>query len=117
MQQNYLLEIDGKPAGRFFAFTGGTMQADVILESAGADSIRQKHISSVKYQDMTLTCGTGMSRGFYEWLGNTFGGAASWKSGAVVALDQRQAPTARLEFMHALVTSLLLPRLDKSANK
>ena len=117
MQQNYLLEIDGKPAGRFFAFTGGTIQADVILESAGADNIRHKHISSVKYQDMVLSCGTGMSRGFYEWLGATFGGSASRKNGAVVALDQRQAPTARLEFMHALVSSLILPKLDKSANE
>jgi hypothetical protein len=117
MEQNYLLELEGKSAGRFFAFTGGTIQADVVTLGAFQGSIRPKQIGSVKYQDMVLTCGTGMSRGFYEWVGTSFGGAATRRNGAVVALDRKQKPIARLEFKEALVTSLVLPGLDRSANK
>jgi hypothetical protein len=58
-----------------------------------------------------------MSRGFYDWLGDGVGGKSVRKSGAVVALDHNQKPVARLEFAGAIVKSLLLPTLDRSANK
>jgi phage tail-like protein len=114
MEQNYILEIDGKAAGRFFAFSGGGAEADVVSVSGGS---AHKHIGSVKYHDIVLTCGSGMSRGFYDWIGTSFGGANMRKSGSIVALDQKQAPSARLDFANALVTSLALPELDRSANK
>ena len=116
MLQNFLLELEGKPAGRFFAATGGSVQADVLIQSSGPGQVRHKHIAGVKYEDMVLTCGTGMSRAFYDWIGNSFGGAASRKSGAVIVLDQKQAPIARLEFRNALVKSLVVPELDHSGH-
>src|SRR5260370_42495313 len=105
--QTFLLELDGKAAGRFFAMTGGSVQA-VVMQEAGAGPIRHKHVAGVKYEDMVLTCGTGMSRSFYDWIGDSLGGAALRRSGAVVVLDQKQAPAARLEFTNALVKSLVL---------
>lgn len=117
MQQNYLLELEGKPAGRFFSFAGGMAKGEVIEEPTGVGHTNLKHIGAVKYQDMELACGTGMSRGFYEWLGNSLSGSHSRQTGAVIALDNKQAPTARLEFREALVKSLVLPELEKSANK
>ena len=27
----------------------------------------KKHLAGVKYEDITVNCGTGMSKGFYEW--------------------------------------------------
>ncbi len=68
MLQNYIIELDGRPAGRFFEFAGGGAQADVAIEKQGADKISRKHIASIKYQDMVLACGTGMSRDFYQWI-------------------------------------------------
>lgn len=114
MLQNFLLELEGKAAGRFFDAKGGSVEAEVVVESVGQGPIRHKHLAGVKYQDITLTCGTGMSRAFYEWLGTTFGGATSRKSGAIVKLNRQQAPVARLEFKDALVKSLILPALDQS---
>lgn len=114
MLQNYLLELDGKPAGRFFDFAGGMAKAEVTSTSSGNKI--NKHISSIRFQDMVVTCGTGMSRSFYEWVGTSFGGAISRQTGAVLALDYNQVPTARLDFRDALVTSLVLPELERGAN-
>jgi len=36
MLQNYIIELDGRPAGRFFEFAGGGAQADVAIEKQGA---------------------------------------------------------------------------------
>jgi T4-like virus tail tube protein gp19 len=112
--QKYLLELDGRAAGKFFAFSGGAIRADVVQTSAPAFAPR-KHIASVRFGDMTLTCGTGMSHEFYDWIGSGFGGASSRKTGAIVALDQPGG--RRLEFSNALVSSLVLPELDRSSNK
>jgi len=114
MLQNYLLEINGRPAGRFFDFAGGTAAADIVQTSGG---FGHKHVGSVKFQDMVLTCGTGMSGDFYKWIGDNLAGAPSRRGGAIVALDTKQAPSARLEFMHALISSLVLPELDAAGNK
>jgi hypothetical protein len=116
MEQNYLLELHGRAAGRFFAFTGGGPTA-AVLEKPAPGTIARKHILSRGYQDMVLTCGTGMSRGFYDWIGSSFGGASDRKDGAVVVLDNKQKPTARLQFGQALVTSLVLPELDRSTGE
>ena len=113
MQQNYLLELEGKPAGRFFDFSGGTVRGEVVEEIGGSN----KHIGSPRFQDMELTCGTGMSKAFYEWLGSGFSGSTLRKNGAIVLLDQKQKATARLEFSDAFVSSVVLPQLQRSANK
>ena len=117
MLQNYIIELDGRPAGRFFEFAGGGAQADVAIEKQGADKISRKHIASIKYQDMVLACGTGMSHDFYQWIADTFAGSFARKNGAVVQLDGKHTPVGRLEFMSALVTALVLPELDASTKK
>jgi hypothetical protein len=118
MLQNYLLELDGRPAGRFFDFAGGMAEGEVVtVKTGGTNQVDKKHIGSVRYQDMVMTCGTGMSRGFYEWLGSGFEGMNSRLTGAVLALDNKQVPTARLDFRDALIKSVVLPELERGANK
>ena len=114
MLQPYLLELGGKLAGRFFDFTGGMAEAEVVVEKLGPRLVSRKHLAGVKYEDIVLVCGTGMSRSFYEWVGSTFNGRSMRKDGAIITLDQNSKPTARLEFQQALITSLALPELDAS---
>jgi hypothetical protein len=116
MQQDYLLELDGKPAGRFFGFSGGAVEADVVTERVAVGNISPKHISNPRIQDMVLRCGTGMSRAFYDWIGKSFGGSPERKGGAIVLLNQKQQEAGRLEFKDAIVKSLSLPELNKGSN-
>jgi hypothetical protein len=52
MEQNFLLELDGKATGRFFDFSGGTAAADVVTVPRGG-TYSPKHISNVRYEDMS----------------------------------------------------------------
>lgn len=117
MLQKYLLELEGKAVGRFFEMSGGSIKADVISESLGPQTQRLKHVGAVSYEDLLITCGTGMSRAFYSWIGDSFAGSATRRDGAVVLLDSSQAPAARLEFSHALIKSVSLPELNHSRNE
>jgi hypothetical protein len=116
MQQDYLLELDGKPAGRLFGFSGGAVEADVVTERVADGNISGKHIANTRIQDIVLKCGTGMSHAFYDWIGKSFGGAAERKGGAIVKLDQKQQEAGRLEFQDAIAKSLSLPELSKGSN-
>lgn len=110
--QPYLLELDGRLAGRFFTSTGGGVTADVVVKNVGSGQFSHKYLDAVH---IGIECGTGMSRAFYDWVGSSFGGATVRKTGAVITLDQASKPAARLDFYNALVVSLVLPGLDRSA--
>ncbi len=115
MLQQFLLELEGRPAGRFFGFTGGMAVADTVLEGGGPGPVVHKHAGGVRYENMVLVCGTGMSRSFYDWAGSSFNGDFKRMSGAVVSLGHDSKSTGRLEFQDALVSSIELPKCDASS--
>ncbi len=114
MLQRYLLELEGKLAGRLFSFSGGMAVAEIATMRSGDPGHETKRISSVKIEDMVLECGTGMSRTFYDWVGSIATASQMRMSGAVITLDTHSKPISRLEFYDALVASLELPELNKS---
>jgi len=116
MQQPYLLELDGKLAGRFHAFTGGTAHAEIVTERTGPGMVARKHAGSVRYQDIEMACGTGMSKSFYQWVADSCNGSPEYKHGAVIRLDDQQKPSARLDFQDAFISAVKLPALDTSSS-
>lgn len=117
MPGTYNLELSGRPAGGLLRFDAQTVHAG---------------------GDMTLDCGPGMSREFYEWVATAFSRTIYRKDGAVYgsgsatgglgypagAGARRLAYTSpsaagarRLEFARALVAEVVLPGLDKSAKE
>ena len=80
----FALEIDGVLAA--LNSCDGT-SSDVIQDAVSADGIVRKHIAGVKYGDITVTCGAGMSKGFYEWIKASFDNGNVRKNGAVIAAD------------------------------
>ena len=117
MLQPYLLELDGRLAGRFLDFHGGMAHADVIQERIGPRSIPHKHLGAVSYDAMILACGAGMSHSFYRWIGDTFDKTYNRRNGAVILLDSHSKSTSRREFREALIVSVTLPDLRVSENK
>jgi hypothetical protein len=111
MEQNYLLELRGKLAGRLFDFSGG--QA-VGMEHVGPRVVLQKHIAGLEFEDITVACGTGMSSDFYQWIGSAFNRDYNRRDGAVIFVQHGQ-PVKRYEFSQALVTSVSMPALDRSS--
>ena len=82
MGGHFAVEVDGTLGGWLFSAEGGNPAAEVINEKVGPDHIAHKHIGGIKYDDLTVTCGAGMNRSFYQWIEKSFGMNAERKHGA-----------------------------------
>lgn len=111
----YAVELDGINAGWIWSSEGGHAVADVVNEKLGPDSIVKKHIAGVKYEDLSVTCGTGMSKGFYEWIKASFDHNYTRKNGAIIAADYNYKEHSRLTFFNALITEVGMPALDAAS--
>jgi phage tail-like protein len=111
----YGIEIDGIMAGWVESVEGGHSTSDVVNEKVGASSIQQKHIAGVKYEDITVNCGTGMSKAFYEWIKSMSDGRPLRKNGAIVACDFNFKEVSRTEWTGGIITEVGLPALDAAS--
>jgi phage tail-like protein len=111
----YALEIDGIMAGWLHSAEGGHATSDVVTEKIGASQLQRKNPGNAKYEDIALTCGTGMSKGFYEWLRATLDHQYQRKNGAIVSYDYNYKELSRLEFHNALITEIGFPALDAAS--
>jgi len=113
----YELQLEGVNSGFATQFYGGSAVADVVAEKLGPDHIQKKHLGPVKYEEISLSVGTGMSRSFYEWIKNTLARSTkdARKSGAVVAMDYNYNAITQLDFNKAYLTEIGFPALDASS--
>ena len=109
------LELDGVHAGFLSSSAGGDAVGEVVSEKPGPDRVIRKHLAAVRYTDIVLQCGPGMSSTFFDWLGLTTALKQERRDGAVVATDLDGKERSRLEFARALVRSIALPALDAAS--
>ena len=110
--ERFALDLEGTGVGLVKSVEGGAASADVVSEKLGPDGIVHKHVAGVKYDDIAIACGTGMSKAFYAWLSDTMNRKSYRKNGAVVAADFNYQEVSRLNFFHALVSEIGFPALD-----
>jgi phage tail-like protein len=108
----YAIELDGINAGWTYNVEGGHAEGEVVTEKLGPDHIARKHAGGVKYTDITVSCGTGMSKAFYNWCKDSFDHKHTRKNGAVIAADYDFKENSRLTFYNALVTEIGMLALD-----
>ena len=109
------LELDGAFAGFLFSAEGGSGVADVLTARSGGDLIPRKQLGAVKYENIILTCGPGMSKAFYSWIKDTSDSKQLPKNGAVLMLDFDFKERSRMTFQQALLTEIAFPSLDAAA--
>jgi len=111
----YGIELDGIAAGWISSVEGGHATSDVVVEKLGPDHIHKKHLAGVKYEDISVQCGTGMSKGFYEWIKASFDHNYARKNGAIIAADYNYKEHSRLTFYNGLITEVGFPALDAAS--
>jgi phage tail-like protein len=107
--------LEGAMAGWLNASEGGNASADVMVEKLGPDRLMRKHLAGVKYEDITVQCGLGMSQSFYDWLAATVSQKYARKNGELLATDFHGQVVSRLGFYNALISEIGLPALDASS--
>lgn len=110
----FLLELDGAPAGYARNVQGGGAVAEVIREKVGTDLVAHKHVGSVSYEDIVVSCDAGLSKAFYDWVGQASGSQFARKDGAVVVFDGNKE-ISRLEWKRGLIGGIYFPALDAAA--
>jgi len=111
----YGIELEGIVAGWVSSVEGGHATSDVVSEKVGSDHIVKKHIAGVKYEDITVNCGTGMSSKFYDWIKASFDHNYTRKDGAIITADYNYKEYTRLNFFKALITEIGFPALDAAS--
>ena len=66
------LELDDVLAGWVFKVSGGGATADVVSEKIGPDHVIKKHLGGVKYEEIVVEAGLGMTKSFYQWIADSF---------------------------------------------
>ncbi len=113
--QGYSLELAGVNQGFVKSFEGGSAVGDVVVEKVGPDHIAHKHLANVKYEDITVTVGTGMGKGLYEWVKAAFALRSVRYDMVVKRTDFNQNVTWEMDVFHALVTGVGIPELNAAA--
>jgi len=107
--------LDGELAGWLQAVEGGQTAGDAIAGRLGQYPVETKHIAGVKYEDITLSCGTGMSPHFYEWIKAATDSQYERKNGQIVTCDENFKPMSALDFSNAIITEVVFPALDAAS--
>lgn len=111
----FAMDLAGQFAGWISSIEGGHATSDVVVEKLGADMIQHKHLAGVKYEDITVNCGTAMSKSFYTWIQNSLDRKHTRNDGAIITADYDQKEVSRLDFFHALITEVGFPALDAAS--
>src|SRR5215471_9046220 len=111
----YAIFLDSEMAGWLQSVEGGQAAGDAIAGRLGQYPIETKHIAGVKYEDITLSCGTGMSPHFYEWITATTNSQSFRKSGQIVTCDYDFKELSALDFSNAIMTEVGFPALDAAS--
>jgi hypothetical protein len=109
--------LDETPAGFVSSAVGGSAFADVVNEKVGPDHIARKHIAGVKYEDITVTCGTGMGKDYYSWIQQSIGGNSPRHSGSIAGTDFNFKIIEQRDFSSALITEVGFPALDAASKE
>ena len=109
------LELDGQFAGWLSSAEGGQPTGLVVVETPDPAGIARKHIAGVKYEDISLTFGTGMSKDFYQWIADSVAGKGTRKGGAIIVADYNHNELSRLSFTHGQLAEVGLPGLDAAS--
>jgi hypothetical protein len=96
---------------------GGQASTEVVQERLAGGYLVRKHPGNVKFDDITVTCGTGMSQQFYDWVKASISYDHQRKEGAIVAADYDFKEVNRLNFYHGLITEVGFPALDASSKE
>ena len=111
----YGIMLDGIMAGWLHSAEGGHATSDPVAQKPGPAGMQRNPGAVVRYEDITLTCGMGMSRAFYEWIKATLEKSHMRKDGAIHSCDYDGNVKSTLDFFHGLITEVGFPTLDASS--
>ena len=111
-----MMDIAGFNVGFLKKFSGLAMEADIVSNDLGPESaVQKKHVANMKWTPGKATVGIGMGSGMYSWIKAAFDKGYATKDGAITSADFNGKAMSVIEFKHALITGVTVPKLDGSS--
>jgi tail tube protein gp19 len=107
----FALALEGVQIAALKSTEGGWPTSDVVIEKAGPVNPSAKHLTGVRYDDITFTTSTFASKPLNDWIAESWKTAAP-KSGSVASMDYSRNILGEREFIHAVITETTFPELD-----
>lgn len=122
MQRSYTAgrfacDIDGQIVGFVKSVSGGNIKGEVATHQLGPENIQKKHLATIVHEPFTVEFGMGMSKGFYEWIAQSFRKSHITKNGSIIAADFDYYSQSIREFYNAQITEVTVPALDGSSKE
>ena len=105
---HFAFQVDGNSVGYATSVSGGPFKGKITTHNLGPDNIKKKHITTIKYEDITVEVGMGMSKGMYSWIKDALDKGHEDKDVKVIAKG------FDVEVSDAHITKLAFPTLDAS---
>lgn len=113
----FLWEVDGIRVGFLQSFEGGDMQAELATHKMGANAYEKKNITNVKWSEIKIRTGAGMSKHFWEWMQAALDLGVLYKNGACTVMDFNYKAQRRMDIMNMLMTKVTFPTWDGSSKE
>lgn len=97
----YALELRGQHCGWLTDVAGALTVGELGGDGRGG-----------RYEELSLRCWPGMSRGFFEWVAGSFAAGPRGEDGEVILADDGYSEMSRLSFRGGVVTELSLPMYE-----
>jgi hypothetical protein len=109
--------LDGTLVGSLRSVTGGTMVADVVVESKGPGNVN-KRPSPPRVDPLVLEVDLGgMDATFLNWVASALAGKPESRTASVVTYDFSMKEVSRRTFKNIRVAEVTLPALDGASKE
>jgi hypothetical protein len=113
----FACDLDGQVVGFVKSVSGGVARGEVVTHNLGTSNVQKKHLATIVYEPFTVEFGMGMSKGFYDWIAQSFRMEHARKSGEIISADFDYKAQASRVFYDALITEVTCPALDGSSKE
>src|SRR5205814_2249179 len=90
---------------------GGHFKSEAIGEKVGAEGLETRYPGRQKFDDITITVGTTMTKTFWDWVNASTGNNYERMSGSIIAYDENGVERVRRNFFDALIAEVQFPAL------
>jgi phage tail-like protein len=109
----FAFELDGDGMLGFLnSAEGGGLKTDIVDYKQGRFQDVWRQVGRIKYEDISIKVGMGMSPSFYSWVSEFVDRKLTRKNGAIVLADFNYKERARRTFTEALISEVQIPALD-----
>ena len=110
---HFELNIDGHRSTAFLkSVDGGWTRANVSDESVGSEQWKQKHVSTIDVEPISIEFGLAGANDMLGWIKNSWERKFNRRNGEIIHANFNQQPTFQHEFREALITETTFPALD-----